>query len=92
MFPAIRELEAGAVDKTAASAALESAFEKLEVEHQKTGAALARFHELTDGYTTPDWACNTFRALYDGLQQIEKDMHQHIHEENNVLFPRALAL
>jgi iron-sulfur cluster repair protein YtfE (RIC family) len=47
--------------------------------------------KLTDTYTPPDWACNTFRALYDGLAQLESNMHQHVHKENNVLFPRALA-
>ncbi len=67
-------------------------FEKLESEHLSTGAALAQFHQLTDSYTPPDWACGTMRALYDGLRQMERDIHQHIHEENNVLFPRALAV
>ena len=45
-----------------------------------------------DHYAPPDWACNTFRALYDGLENLEKHTHQHVHQENNVLFPRALAL
>ena len=67
-------------------------FEKLEAEHEKTGAALSEFKELTDSYTPPEWACNTFRALYDGLAHLEKDMHQHVHEENNVLFPKARAM
>ncbi len=91
VFPAIRELEADGGDKTAAASILEAAFEKLEDEHEKTGAALSHFHELTDGYMPPEWACNPFRALYDGLERLEKDMHQHVHKENNVLFPRALA-
>jgi regulator of cell morphogenesis and NO signaling len=47
---------------------------------------------LTDRYSPPEWACNTFRALYDGLAELEKNMHQHVHKENNVLFPRALAI
>jgi regulator of cell morphogenesis and NO signaling len=64
--------------------------DKLESEHANAGAALAQFKELTDTYTPPDWACNTFRALYDGLAQLEKNMHQHVHKENNVLFPKAL--
>ena len=46
---------------------------------------------MTDGYNPPDWACNTFRALYDGLAKLEKNTHQHVHKENNVLFPKALA-
>ncbi|MEP6823037.1 MAG: iron-sulfur cluster repair di-iron protein [Chthoniobacterales bacterium] len=92
VFPAIRQLEAADGDKAERVSALKGEFEKLESEHLSTGAALAQFDQLTDGYTAPDWACNTMRALYDGLRQMEKDMHQHIHEENNVLFPRALGV
>ncbi len=91
VFPAIRQLEAANGNRVAASAALKTSFGKLESEHDSAGAALARFTELTDRYSPPDWACNTFRALYDGLAQLEKNMHQHVHKENNVLFPRALA-
>jgi regulator of cell morphogenesis and NO signaling len=90
-FPAIRRLESGNGDKPAAAANLKALFDKLGSEHENAGAALAQFKELTDTYTPPDWACNTFRALYDGLAQLEKNMHQHVHKENNVLFPRALA-
>ncbi|MEO8043345.1 MAG: iron-sulfur cluster repair di-iron protein [Spartobacteria bacterium] len=92
VFPAIRQLEAADGDKAEKSSALKGEFDKLESEHQSTGAALAQFNQLTDGYTPPEWACNTMRALYDGLRQMEKDMHQHIHEENNVLFPRVLGV
>jgi regulator of cell morphogenesis and NO signaling len=45
--------------------------------------------ELTDGYTAPADACNTFRGLYHGLAELERALHEHIHLENNVLFPRA---
>jgi regulator of cell morphogenesis and NO signaling len=47
--------------------------------------------ELTDGYDLEQAMCNTHRATLDGLHELELDLHQHIHEENNVLFPRALA-
>lgn len=92
VFPAIRRLESSNRGKSAVAAELEASIEKLEAEHDKAGAALAQFKVLTDSYTPPDWACNTFRALYDGLAQLEKNMHQHVHKENNVLFPRALAM
>lgn len=39
-----------------------------------------------------EWACNTYRAMLDGLRQLEGDLHQHIHKENNVLFPKAIQL
>ena len=63
----------------------------MEHEHQETGALLGRLRELTDGYRVPEGACNTWRALWHGLEALEKDMHDHIHLENNLLFPRAVA-
>jgi regulator of cell morphogenesis and NO signaling len=47
--------------------------------------------ELTNEYEAPAGACNTWRALWHGLGALEADLHQHIHLENNILFPRALA-
>lgn len=92
VFPAIRNLESANGHQAEAARALSAAFARLESEHDQAGAALERFAELTDRYTPPDWACNTFRALYDTLGRLERNMHQHVHKENNVLFPRALAL
>lgn len=92
IFPAIRRLETASGDKPAAASTLKDSLAKLESEHDSAGAALARFQALTDRYSPPEWACNTFRALYDGLAELEKNMHQHVHKENNVLFPRALAI
>jgi regulator of cell morphogenesis and NO signaling len=63
----------------------------LEHEHAWAGAALAKLRELSDGYDLDRALCNTHRATLDGLRELELDLHQHIHEENNVLFPRALA-
>lgn len=60
-------------------------------EHETLGAMLAEVRELTDGFQTPDDACATWRALWEGLRTLERDCHEHIHLENNVLFPRALA-
>lgn len=91
VFPKIRQLDAMNGDKAASVAELKAVFAKLESEHDSAGAALERFKELTDGYTPPDWACNTFRAMYDALAKLERNMHQHVHKENNVLFVKALA-
>ncbi len=92
VFPAIRKMESANGDEKTAAASLQTAFAKLESEHENAGAALEQFAQLTDGHTPPDWACNTFRAMYDALAKLERNMHQHVHKENNVLFPRALAL
>ena len=92
IFPAIRQLASANGGRAAAAANLKDAFAKLESEHDRAGLALVRFKELTDNYAPPDWACNTFRAMYDTLDRLERNMHQHVHKENNVLFPRALAM
>lgn len=61
-------------------------------EHDDAGAALSRLRELTAGFVPPAEACNTYRALFAGLEELESDLHRHIHLENSVLFPAALAL
>ena len=91
LIPAIRRLAKANGDKTAAATKLKASFAKLESEHDRAGAALVQLKVLTDAYNPPSWACNTFRALYDGLAKLEKNTHQHVHKENNVLFPKALA-
>jgi regulator of cell morphogenesis and NO signaling len=91
IFPAIRQLASANEDQAAAATQLKKAFAKLESEHDRAGAALVQLKVLTDRYDPPDWACNTFRALYDGLAKLEQNTHQHVHKENNVLFPKALA-
>ena len=64
----------------------------MEREHESAGAALAQIRKVTGGYALPDDACPTFRALYQKLEHMEEDLHQHIHLENNILFPRAIEL
>ncbi len=59
-------------------------------EHDSAGGALRQMRQATSGYTAPEDACTSFRALYALLQEFEADLHQHIHLENNILFPRAL--
>jgi regulator of cell morphogenesis and NO signaling len=63
----------------------------MRFEHDQHGDALARVIELTNDMQPPPNACNTWRALYRGLDELRVDLMQHIHLENNLLFPRALA-
>jgi regulator of cell morphogenesis and NO signaling len=63
----------------------------MRMEHDTTGAALRRLRELTRSYQLHPRACNTWRALWHGLAALEESLHQHIHLENNILFPRALG-
>jgi regulator of cell morphogenesis and NO signaling len=61
-------------------------------EHDTAGGLLAEIRELSSDFTPPVGACPTFRAFYLGLHEFEQDLHQHIHLENNILFPRAIDL
>jgi regulator of cell morphogenesis and NO signaling len=64
----------------------------MEAEHQGTGDEMRRIRELTRNYALPDYACATYRVCFEELQDFERDLHRHVHLENNVLFPRALQL
>lgn len=59
-------------------------------EHEAVGALLAKMRELTKGYTVPEGVCISYETLYEALLAFEQDLHQHIHLENNVLFPQAI--
>lgn len=59
-------------------------------EHDSAGNALKKIRELTNNYQLSEQACNTWRALWHGLEALEEALHHHIHLENNILFPRAL--
>jgi len=60
-------------------------------EHDAAGELLAGMRALSNNFTPPAGACPTFHGFYRGLLEFEQDLHQHIHLENNILFPRALA-
>ena len=64
----------------------------MEEEHEAAGEILDALQKLTNGYTAPDGACNSFQFLYKKLKALDEDLHQHIHLENNILFPKALAM
>jgi len=91
LFPMVRQLDRtdGPVELHCGS--LANPIRQMEVEHDGAGDALARLRSLTDGFTTPEWGCNTYRTMLAGLEDLEGDLHRHVHKENNVLFPRALA-
>lgn len=64
----------------------------MEFEHDSAANALREMRRLTNDYTPPADACTTYRALLKGLEELEADLHLHIHLENNILFPRAAEL
>lgn len=90
LFPMIRQLETSDALPEFHCGAIANPIRQMEMEHHDAGAALHQMRILTDNYMPPDWACNTYRVLLDGLRQLELDMHQHVHKEDNVLFPRAI--
>ena len=92
LFPMVRQLEASETTPMFHCGALANPIRQMESEHDRAGSALENLREFTDDYTPPDWACNTYRAMLDSLAHLERDLHQHIHKENNVLFPRALEM
>jgi len=92
LFPAVRQLEAGAAADGPGGSGLAGPIRQMEAEHESAGNLTAALRELTDGFMPDADACNTHRALLAGLAAFERDLHRHVHKENNVLFPRALAL
>jgi len=72
--------------------ALSGPIQMMEADHDAAGEILGQLNEVTNNYTAPAGACNSFQFLYKKLKDLEEDLHQHIHLENNILFPKALKL
>lgn len=87
LFPAIRAMAAGG-----AAIPLDGPIASMMREHEDVGGDLAGIRKLTRDYDPPADACNTYRALFAGLADLEEDLHRHIHLENQVLFPAAERL
>ena len=94
LFPLIRQLEHAGRPKNGGfhCGSVQNPIRVMVMEHDSAGEALGRLRELTAGYTPPEDACNTYRAFYAELADVERDLHRHIHLENNILFPRAVEL
>jgi len=96
LFPAIRELEAAhGEDRRPAPTpfgSLQNPIRVMRHEHDNAAKALERMRDLTGCYTPPPDACASYEALLAGLRRLDADLRQHIHLENNVLFPRAAEL
>ncbi len=96
LFPYIREMDASVAATGEVPAihcgTVQNPIQQMEVEHESAGNALARMRTLTGNYTLPNDACLTFSALFETLQEMEADLHEHIHLENNILFPRTVAM
>lgn len=71
---------------------LQNPVRMMEMEHVQAGDALAGIRKVSGDFAVPPDGCSSFRALYKALEDLEVDLHQHIHLENNILFPRAIGM
>ncbi len=92
LFPMIREMATAENAPTFHCGSLRNPISVMLAEHDRAGELLAQLRVLTDGYTPPDDACASYRALYAGLDELEADTHLHVHKENNRLFPAVVEL
>lgn len=92
LFPAIRILESNASASHFPFGSVQNPIRMMEHEHDVAGQLVHEMRRLTNGYTPPSDACETLRQLFAGLAILERDLFQHIHKENNVLFPAAARL
>jgi len=96
LFPFIKALvlskQTGNTEDLKNQFSLSVPIQMMENDHEAAGELLAELRTVTSQYTAPAGACNSFQFLYQKLKELEEDLHQHIHLENNILFPKALAL
>jgi regulator of cell morphogenesis and NO signaling len=96
LFPYVVRMEeavkSGEAVPTAFFGSVKRPIANMVAEHDDAGALLAQIRELSHGYVAPDGACPTFLALFRGLEEFERDLHHHVHLENNILFPRAVEM
>lgn len=91
LFPYVDQLEKGDAP-TPFFGTVKNPVRMMMLEHDRVGDLLARLRDITGGYTPPESACFSFRELYRRLAEFELRTHEHVHVENNMYFPRAVAL
>lgn len=96
LFPYIRALASAARNEAPIPAApfgtVGNPIRMMEAEHEQAGDEMKAIRELSSDYALPSDACMTYRVLFYELEEFERDLHRHVHLENNVLFPKATAL
>lgn len=91
LFPAARKLFNARDNQGGIPLHLEAPISVMEHEHEEAGRLIKGIRALTDNYTPPGFACPTYKIAYGKLNQFDKDLMQHIHLENNILFPKIMA-
>jgi regulator of cell morphogenesis and NO signaling len=96
LFPYIARVEEAVRENAAVSwppfGTVENPIRMMVLEHDQTGAELKEISRLSNGYTPPFGALESLPTLYDGLRAFELDMNEHVHAEDHLLFPRAIAM
>lgn len=96
LFPYVVELESamveGRIPEMPPFGTVENPIHMMEDEHERAGEILKRIRILSNNYTPPESACNSYRITFAKLNEYEQDLHEHIHLENNLLFPRAIVM
>ena len=96
LFPYLEQMASavarGAAPPLTVLGSVEMPISRMLADHDDAGELLAEMRVLSSGYRVPESACPTYRALYHGLEEFERDLHHHVHLENNILFPRALHM
>lgn len=96
LFPYITEMaglaQRGEVLAGSPFGSVRNPIASMEQDHEALGELLVKLRKQTGDFTPPEDACNTYRGLFHGLTEMEGELHQHIHLENNVLHPRSVAL
>ena len=92
LFPYIKQLESDGQRRGSMFGSVRNPIHMMEIEHDSAGDALRELRQITNNFTAPEEGCFSYKTLYQGLAEFEADLHQHIHLENNILFPRAIEL
>ncbi len=96
LFPFLDQMEiarrTGGASPAGCFASVEFPIARMLADHDDAGALTARIRELSCNYRVPDGGCPTYHGLYRALEEFERDLHHHVHLENNILFPRAVEM
>lgn len=96
LFPYIERMEESVIQKEPVLpppfGSVQNPISMMEHEHDSAGIALRSMRDASNGYAAPPDACISYLTLYKALAAFEADLHQHIHLENNILFPRAIEM
>ena len=96
LFPFIRKMTKAKLENAKVDAAhfgtVKNPIQMMMSEHTVEGHRFMKIEELTNNYTPPQDACNTYRVSFALLKEFEQDLHLHIHLENNILFPKAIEI